>query len=95
MCKTVLPGMIKMGGGSIVNVASVWGWTGIKNNVAYQTAKAAAVLGEALGGVAREDPVVVAAPPGGQLGLQPRPHLGAEPFFVGAPGQVHTAGERI
>ncbi len=42
--KTVIPGMIEMGGGSIVNVASVWGWTGIKNNVAYQTAKAAAVM---------------------------------------------------
>ena len=33
-----------MGGGAIVNVASVWGWTGIKNNVAYQTAKGAAVM---------------------------------------------------
>jgi len=42
--KTVIPGMIEMGGGSIVNVASVWGWAGIKNNVAYQTAKAAAVM---------------------------------------------------
>ena len=42
--KTVIPGMIEMGGGSIVNVASVWGWTAIKNNVAYQTAKAAAVM---------------------------------------------------
>lgn len=42
--KTVIPGMMKMGGGSIVNVASVWGWTGIKNNVAYQTAKAASVM---------------------------------------------------
>ena len=30
--------------GSIVNVSSVWGWSGIKNNVAYQTAKAAAVM---------------------------------------------------
>ena len=42
--KTVIPGMIEMGGGSIVNVSSVWGWAGIKNNVAYQTAKGAAVM---------------------------------------------------
>ncbi|MEP0322431.1 SDR family NAD(P)-dependent oxidoreductase [Bauldia litoralis] len=42
--KTVIPGMMEMGGGAIVNVASVWGWTGIKNNVAYQTAKGAAVM---------------------------------------------------
>jgi len=42
--KTVLPGMMAAGGGAIVNVASVWGWTGIKNNAAYQTAKAAAMM---------------------------------------------------
>ncbi len=42
--KTVLPGMMTAGGGAIVNVASVWGWTGIKNNAAYQTAKAAALM---------------------------------------------------
>jgi len=42
--KTVIPGMIKLGGGAIVNVSSVWGWSGIKNNVAYQTAKGAAVM---------------------------------------------------
>ncbi|HET7714691.1 MAG TPA: glucose 1-dehydrogenase [Bauldia sp.] len=42
--KTVIPGMIEMGGGAIVNVSSVWGWSGIRNNVAYQTAKAAAVM---------------------------------------------------
>lgn len=42
--KTVIPGMIEMGGGAIVNVSSVWGWSGIKNNVAYQTAKGAAVM---------------------------------------------------
>jgi NAD(P)-dependent dehydrogenase (short-subunit alcohol dehydrogenase family) len=42
--KTVIPGMMAMGGGAIVNVSSVWGWSGIKNNVAYQTAKGAAVM---------------------------------------------------
>ncbi len=42
--KTVIPGMMAMGAGSIVNVSSVWGWSAIKNNVAYQTAKAAAVM---------------------------------------------------
>ena len=42
--KTVIPGMIELGGGAIVNVSSVWGWSGIKNNVAYQTAKGAAVM---------------------------------------------------
>jgi NAD(P)-dependent dehydrogenase (short-subunit alcohol dehydrogenase family) len=42
--KTVLPGMMAAREGAIVNVASVWGWSGIKNNVAYQTAKAAAVM---------------------------------------------------
>lgn len=42
--KTVLPGMMERRAGSIVNVSSVWGWSGIKNNVAYQTAKAAAVM---------------------------------------------------
>jgi NAD(P)-dependent dehydrogenase (short-subunit alcohol dehydrogenase family) len=42
--KTVIPGMLEMGGGSIVNVSSVWGWAGIKDNVAYQTAKAAVVM---------------------------------------------------
>ena len=42
--KTVIPGMMDMGGGSIVNVSSVWGWAGIKNNVAYQTSKAATLM---------------------------------------------------
>jgi cyclopentanol dehydrogenase len=42
--KTVIPGMIEMGGGSIVNVSSVWGWSGVANNAAYQTAKGAAVM---------------------------------------------------
>jgi NAD(P)-dependent dehydrogenase (short-subunit alcohol dehydrogenase family) len=42
--KTVVPGMIKLGGGAIVNVSSVWGWSGVANNVAYQTSKGAAVM---------------------------------------------------
>jgi len=42
--KTVIPGMLEMGGGSIVNVSSVWGWAGIKDNVAYQTSKAAVLM---------------------------------------------------
>jgi NAD(P)-dependent dehydrogenase (short-subunit alcohol dehydrogenase family) len=42
--KTIIPGMIELGGGAIVNVASVWGWSGVSNNVAYQTSKGAAVM---------------------------------------------------
>lgn len=42
--KTVIPGMLALGCGSIVNVSSVWGWAGIKDNVAYQTAKAAVIM---------------------------------------------------
>ncbi len=42
--KTVIPGMIKLGGGAIINVSSVWGWSGVANNVAYQTSKGAAVM---------------------------------------------------
>lgn len=42
--KTVIPGMLAVGGGSIVNVSSVWGWAGIKDNAAYQTAKAAVMM---------------------------------------------------
>lgn len=42
--KTVVPGMIELGGGAIVNVSSVWGWSGVANNAAYQTSKGAAVM---------------------------------------------------
>lgn len=42
--KTVVTGMIELGGGAIVNVSSVWGWSGVANNAAYQTAKGAAVM---------------------------------------------------
>lgn len=42
--KTVVPGMIEHGGGAIVNVSSVWGWSGVANNAAYQTSKGAAVM---------------------------------------------------
>ena len=42
--KTVIPGMIELGGGAIVNVSSVWGWSGVANNAAYQTSKGAAVM---------------------------------------------------
>jgi len=42
--KTVIPGMLELGGGAIVNLSSVWGWSGVANNAAYQTAKGAAVM---------------------------------------------------
>jgi NAD(P)-dependent dehydrogenase (short-subunit alcohol dehydrogenase family) len=42
--KAVIPGMLKLGGGAIVNVSSVWGWSGVANNVAYQTTKGAALM---------------------------------------------------
>ena len=42
--KTVVPAMIERGGGAIVNVSSVWGWSGVENNAAYQTSKGAAVM---------------------------------------------------
>ena len=42
--KTVVPVMIERGGGAIVNVSSVWGWSGVENNAAYQTSKGAAVM---------------------------------------------------
>jgi NAD(P)-dependent dehydrogenase (short-subunit alcohol dehydrogenase family) len=42
--KTVIPGMIELRGGAIVNLSSVWGWSGVANNAAYQTAKGAAVM---------------------------------------------------
>jgi NAD(P)-dependent dehydrogenase (short-subunit alcohol dehydrogenase family) len=42
--KTVIPGMMTLGGGAIINVSSVWGWSGVANNVAYQTTKGAALM---------------------------------------------------
>ena len=42
--KTVIPNMVEKGGGAIVNVSSVWGWSGVPNNAAYQTTKGAAIM---------------------------------------------------
>jgi NAD(P)-dependent dehydrogenase (short-subunit alcohol dehydrogenase family) len=42
--RAVIPAMLEDGGGAIVNVSSVWGLSGVANNVAYQTAKGAAIM---------------------------------------------------
>ena len=42
--KAVLPHMLPVGAGAIVNVSSVWGLTGVAGNAAYQTAKGATIM---------------------------------------------------
>ncbi len=43
--KAVVPGMLEAGGGgAVVNVSSVWGLSGVADNVAYQTAKGATIM---------------------------------------------------
>ncbi len=42
-CQCVLPGMLRRGGGRIVNVASMWGQTGASCEVHYSAAKAALI----------------------------------------------------
>jgi NAD(P)-dependent dehydrogenase (short-subunit alcohol dehydrogenase family) len=42
-CKAFVPGMISLGGGSIINIASVGGVVGIRDRIAYCTTKFAVV----------------------------------------------------
>ena len=42
-CKHAIPGMAELGGGSIVNMASVAGLVGLRNRVAYSASKGAVV----------------------------------------------------
>jgi len=42
-CQRVLPGMLRRGGGQIINVASMWGQTGASCEVHYSAAKAALI----------------------------------------------------
>ena len=42
--KAVVPSMLEAGGGAVVNVSSVWGLSGVADNVAYQTAKGATIM---------------------------------------------------